>query len=199
LKSGQNFTTIDVPGAIGTEAHGINDAGAIVGTFQTTAGGRHGFLYDGGIFTTIAPPGAGSGGFNDYGALGINNAGQIVGSFEEEILGRGRHGYVYSNGTFTDVIYNSIGDQQSFAINNLGQVAGIYSSPRGYNGYIATPVSEPSIFAWLIAGFMAIAWQLRNRTLRRGGKARSTYMCWRRPTFDPHANAGVTSPQPLQS
>jgi probable HAF family extracellular repeat protein len=153
LKSGQQFTTIDVPGAIATELHGINDAGAIVGTFQTALGIRHGFLYEAGLFTTITPPGASQDG--DYGALGINNAGQIVGSFEEEILGGGRHGYVFSNGTFTNIVYgNSILDQQSYAINTLGQVVGIYSSSRGYDGYIATPVPEPSIFAGLIAGLL---------------------------------------------
>ena len=33
LNTGGSFIPIDVPGAIATEAHGINDAGQIVGAF----------------------------------------------------------------------------------------------------------------------------------------------------------------------
>ena len=47
------FTTIDVPGATSTQAHGINPRGDIVGTYE--AGGiRHGFLLHEGAFTAIA-------------------------------------------------------------------------------------------------------------------------------------------------
>ena len=40
-----SFTQIDVPGAIFTEAFGINDAGQIVGGFNDSTG-SHGFLLD---------------------------------------------------------------------------------------------------------------------------------------------------------
>ena len=52
------FTQIDVPGAPFTEAHGINDAGQIVGGFNDSTG-SHGFLLDtGGSFIQIDVPGA---------------------------------------------------------------------------------------------------------------------------------------------
>ena len=70
------FTTIDVPGARGTEAHGINATGQIVGQFFGFTGSTHGFLDTDGVFTTIDVPGA----FSTE-ALGINDAGQIVGKF----------------------------------------------------------------------------------------------------------------------
>jgi probable HAF family extracellular repeat protein len=38
------YTTIDVPGAIYTEADGINNAGQIVGYYADLHGGEHGFL-----------------------------------------------------------------------------------------------------------------------------------------------------------
>src|SRR5262249_22268165 len=82
-KDGATFTTIDVPGASFTEAHGINDAGQIVGSFTD---GDHGFLKDAATFTTIDAPGA-----ILTGALGINDAGQIVGLFDDAT---GRHGFV---------------------------------------------------------------------------------------------------------
>ena len=39
-----SFTQIDVPGAFGTRAHGINDAGQIVGQFFDSTISIHGFL-----------------------------------------------------------------------------------------------------------------------------------------------------------
>lgn len=76
LYSGGSFTTIDVPGAFRTQAHGINGAGQIVGFFGTSGAvaSQHGFLYAGGSFTTLDVPGAS---FTQ--AFGINDAGQIVG------------------------------------------------------------------------------------------------------------------------
>jgi uncharacterized membrane protein len=56
LKEGATFTTIDVPGAIATDAQGINDAGQIVGGFGNVTG--HGFLKEGATFITIDVPGA---------------------------------------------------------------------------------------------------------------------------------------------
>src|SRR6516162_8462147 len=56
------FTTIDVPGAHWTEAHGINASGQIVGSYGDAggpdAGSRHGFLLDHGSLTTLDVPGA---------------------------------------------------------------------------------------------------------------------------------------------
>ena len=75
LDTGGSFTPIDVPGAFSTRAHGINDAGQIVGSFSDSTG-VHGFLDTGGSFTPIDVPGAIS-----TDALGINDAGQIVGDF----------------------------------------------------------------------------------------------------------------------
>src|SRR5271157_4672682 len=68
------FTTIDVPGAVTTDAFGINDAGQVVGTYQDASLIIHGFLLAGGTITTIDRPGSSS-----TELTGINNSGQIVG------------------------------------------------------------------------------------------------------------------------
>ncbi len=81
------FTQFDVPfpGAVSTEAFGINNAGQIVGVF-TEPGALHGFLFDGGdTFTRIDVPG----GINTF-ARGINTAGQIVGEFVSDRV----HGFL---------------------------------------------------------------------------------------------------------
>jgi probable HAF family extracellular repeat protein len=86
LYTAGTLTTIavPVPGAR-TEAHGINNAGQIVGQFTDNSGG-HGFLYDAGIFTSIDVPA----GLGLSTAWGINDAGQIVGGFEGRQWGEAR-------------------------------------------------------------------------------------------------------------
>lgn len=81
------WSDIDVPGGDGTRAHGINQAGRIVGSYSA-GDSRHGFLRDvDGTFTTIDFPGA------DLGTevYGINDAGTIVGLYS---VSTGTHGFV---------------------------------------------------------------------------------------------------------
>jgi probable HAF family extracellular repeat protein len=68
-----SFKQIDYPGAVQTEAFGINAAGDIVGRYEDTHGVQHGFLLRNGLFTSIDSPGP-----NTY-AWGINSRGEIVG------------------------------------------------------------------------------------------------------------------------
>ena len=69
------YATIDFPGALATDALGINAAGQIVGHYLDGFT-QHGFLLDEGTFTTVDPPGST---FTE--AIGINAAGQIVGDY----------------------------------------------------------------------------------------------------------------------
>jgi probable HAF family extracellular repeat protein len=70
------FTTIDVPGATGTNVTGINPRGDIVGQYTDADGVEHGFLLSGGEFTMIDVPSAMS-----TSAIGINPEGDIVGAY----------------------------------------------------------------------------------------------------------------------
>jgi probable HAF family extracellular repeat protein len=70
------FSTIDFPGAVLTNAQGINAQGEIVGFYTDTAGRTHGFVQSGGHFRSIDMPGAQS-----TQARGIGPAGDIVGSY----------------------------------------------------------------------------------------------------------------------
>jgi VCBS repeat-containing protein len=90
------FTSFDTPfdDTNGTFAGGINDLSQIVGSYTDSAGRSHGFLKDGGVFTTIDNPLGTNGTF----VGGINDAGQVVGWYTD---GSGvNHGFVASmNGT----------------------------------------------------------------------------------------------------
>jgi uncharacterized membrane protein len=86
------FTTIDVPGASGTVAFGINPGGDIVGFFAVGSGSTsqlHGFLLSKGVFTTIDVPG-----MSETLAFGINPQGDIVGYTTNFDVA---HGFLLSN------------------------------------------------------------------------------------------------------
>ena len=122
------FTTIDVPGAIGTTARGVNDSGEIVGSF-TDDTGSHGFLYKGGTFATLGPPGA-----SQSEAASINNAGQIVGSFTDSA---GQHGFLNVGGAFTTIDFPGATSTSGMAIDNAGRILGSFASPTDFSYFIA--------------------------------------------------------------
>ncbi len=93
------FSSIDFPGAVLTNAQGINPGGDIVGFYNDTLGKQHGFLLSEGNFTSIDYPDA-----MNTSARGISPGGNIVGSFEVAPGGPANvHGYLLSGGTFTEV------------------------------------------------------------------------------------------------
>jgi probable HAF family extracellular repeat protein len=89
--SAQNlvFTPIDFPGAVLTNAQGINAQGEIVGFYTDTAGLTHGFVQSGGNFRSIDYPGAWI-----TRARGIGPAGDIVGNYQRP----GESGAIPSHG-----------------------------------------------------------------------------------------------------
>ncbi len=115
------FTKIQVPGAMKTEASGINNAGQVVGTYWSFDGTVHGYLFDGSTHATIDFPGA------PYTfVFGINAAGQIVGSAAFTSLGPW-FALVADHGTFT--AYNFPNQQtDGRAINAAGQIVGVWDA-----------------------------------------------------------------------
>src|SRR5262249_54434366 len=106
-KADYEFTTIDVPGSIATEAYGINASGQIVGLYYD--GAFHGFLRDvDGTYTRIDVTGR-----ERNLAYGINDSGQIVGE--------------YVGGGFlrdVDGTYITIDSVVLRGINNAGDIVG---------------------------------------------------------------------------
>lgn len=85
----KKFTDINIKGGTNIEASGINDKGAVVGTYVDSTGTAHGFLKVGAKVTNLDPPGAAAGtpigpadGFiNNKGVITIfasNSAGTLV-------------------------------------------------------------------------------------------------------------------------
>ena len=127
-----SFTTIDVPGAVYTQAFGINKSGDIVGGYGTTFTDSHGFLLSGGSFTTFDGPGT----FTR--ADGIDKSGNIVGSYRDANTGLD-HGFLrLADSTFT-TIDDPDGAQGSRinGINNAGTMVGDFTDAAGFaHGFV---------------------------------------------------------------
>jgi hypothetical protein len=102
------FTAIDFPGAVLTNAQGINAGGEIVGFYNdaATPSKTHGFVLSGGQFQSIDFPAA-----RTTLARGIGPAGDIVGSYQTqtETGGLPNHGFLLNRrGEFAQVDFPSI-------------------------------------------------------------------------------------------
>ena len=134
-----SFTTIDIPGASGTAAVGINDAAQIVGQF-IGATGKLGFLDTQGSFTSIGFPGA-----HTTAALGINSGGLIVGTYRD--ASSIDHGFLFSAATSTFIPINVPGSTNTAGqgINGEDQIVGYFSDASGTHGFLDTGGSFTSI------------------------------------------------------
>lgn len=73
------FSTIDFPGAVLTNAQGINASGDVVGFYTDTAGTTHGFVMSGGGFQSVDYPNARS-----TQLRGIGPSGDVVGTYQRQ-------------------------------------------------------------------------------------------------------------------
>jgi uncharacterized membrane protein len=186
LLSGGNLTQISVPGAgqLGTQAHGLNNAGQIVGSYDTPIMNPSptGFLLTGGNYTTLGNLGPAYGinnvgqivggsnllsggivtrlevpGFLNTNAQAINDVGQIAGWYG---AGGVAHGFLLSDGTYTTLDVPAAQSTHLYGINNAGLVVGDYTDAAGSeHGFLASPVPEPSALVLLVIGTLGLmAW-----------------------------------------
>lgn len=144
------FTTIDVPGAVGTNVNGINSLGELVGNYATSSNGpSSGFIYSGGNFTLFNYPGASS-----TIAFGINDSSLISGTAYVK-NGTAAVSFIYDGATFTTV--RAPGDSATLVrgINNSGTVVGgdglTLSGTKGFALVGATfkSISPPGVYVYV--------------------------------------------------
>jgi uncharacterized membrane protein len=132
------FTDISPAGSLFTIAQGINNAGQVVGSAILAATGANAFLRqpDGSItlFQIGAAPTR---------ARGINDMGLITGFMT---VGGVNQGFVGTSSGFQTLMVPGSDETIPEAINNSGQVAGLYRTGGGTvtSGFIATPVEMPT-------------------------------------------------------
>ncbi len=144
---GGNFTLINYPGALGTAATAVNDAGDIVGIYLACQSGNsesevlqlpctygqvHGFLLSGGTYTNIDPPGS-------IGTFvgGMNNSGEIVGSYGEAVFKS--HGFLFKSGVYTIVDVPGASSTEIRGVNDEGEIVGSAQINSGTEEFIGTP------------------------------------------------------------
>lgn len=135
------FTSIDVPGASGTLATGINPGRHIVGIYYDSGGNSHGFLLKGSNYSTVDVPGSlvGVSGTLPTEANGINPAGDIVGDYYAPPGAPGapactahtppfspqcRRGFLYHEGRFSNVLVPGKKGSIPNAISPNGEIFG---------------------------------------------------------------------------
>ena len=102
-----SFTTIDDPDGIPgtTSLLGINNSGAVLGTFIDSSQVVHGFVLSGGVFTTITVPSSLAAPGETIGNTlpgGINDSGVVAGTYAVN-GGVGSHGFVDAGGSFSAI------------------------------------------------------------------------------------------------
>jgi probable HAF family extracellular repeat protein len=103
----------------------INKGGQIVGDYNDSNGGIHGFLYSGGQYVTLNDPLGTAGTI----ALGINRFGQIVGDYGDS--SGHQHGFLYTGGKYI-TLDDPLGTSTvATGINDRGQIVGYYTDSAG--------------------------------------------------------------------
>jgi hypothetical protein len=129
--SGGSLTSFDYPGASLTEAYGINDSGVVVGSYIPTGSGiYYSYTQNGTTYTTLNVPGATT--LSE--ALGINSAGTVVGAYigaDSKV-----HGYIDNGGSYSTFDVPGSTSTYVYAINNHGDLAGVYNDSAGQHGYV---------------------------------------------------------------
>lgn len=118
------FTTLDFPGALLTNAQGINAGGEIVGFYTDTSGRTRGFVVSGGDYRSVDYPGA-----RATQLRGIGPSGDVVGTYQRqnETGSVPIHGFILTrHGEFHSVDYP--GHQNTIAQRILpdGTILGCY-------------------------------------------------------------------------
>jgi hypothetical protein len=151
------FTTIRFPGAVTTQANGLDDQGRVVGDYLDQEGVYHGYLWKNGRFTTIDVPGT-----VGTTPLGLNNRGEIVGVYLRadgtiHAFFRGRRGQI------TTIDAPGVENTFPFDINDRGRIVGFTANgtdPNTIHGFLLksgpdgpfTPIDVPGAPNTLASG-----------------------------------------------
>jgi hypothetical protein len=152
MADGYRFTRIDVPGAVHTEARGINARETIVGEYVDGEGLIHGFRLSGGAFSSIdVPEGSAMGG-----TRAINARGDVVGHYtDEDDLQRG---FLLRDGQFHSIPYPVLG------VNNAGDLVGNGLADDGETlfGWVLRDGVFETVLARVGNGVTANVWAIQD-------------------------------------
>jgi hypothetical protein len=160
----KSLSSVAVPKAVSTSIIGVNNAGSLVGFYETSASVFHGLLLVGKTITNLDDP---KGLAGTTSAQGINTANEVVGYYQP--TSTTWTGFLYSAGTFTDIAVPGATSTFAENITDAGLVAGAYIDSSSvehaftYDGSTYTTLDVPgstSGYGWGInaAGEVTITW-----------------------------------------
>jgi hypothetical protein len=168
IKTNTFSADINDPNAVSTVTAAINNSEEIAGFYtDSTTGVIHGFIDNGGSFTTVDPLGA-----TETEVLGLNDKG-IADGFA--VIGGVQHGILYNSLTKMFTILDPPGSTSTTlnGLNDAGDVVGFFMDAAGNtDGALGTPVPEPPAWLMILAGFAGLGC-LGLRRSRRPGVARA--------------------------
>lgn len=153
-------------GGAGSQANAINNSGKVTGSSDVVGSLLpHAFLYDG-VMHDLGTLGG------DYsGGSGINSAGHVVGYSNLTINGD-THAFLYNGNQMLDL--NSFIDpnsgwelQWARGINDSGQIVGVGRINGAQQGFLLTPIPEPSVISLFIIGGVGLLWRSRRKSKSR--------------------------------
>jgi len=170
-QEGGAFTDINhlLPTNFNSQAVGINSDSTpeIVGFYQPDAdlATSFGFVDEGGTIQTIDPFGS-----TFTQALGVNDQGEIVGFYLD--ADGVQHGYIDNGGVFTSFDPPDSASTTINGINDKGDIVGFYTNNATdtVDGFVGTPVPEPSTWAMMLLGFAGFGF-IGYRRARKGTAA----------------------------
>ena len=124
------FKTIKVAGAQSAAIYGVNNNGAMVGSYVDSSGVRHGFkrLSTGKVIPIDDPKGT------DTYCFAINKTGAIVGYYATS--SHTAQAFRYVNGKFTDIGPAGSTGSQATGINDHGDISGNFGDSKGSHGFL---------------------------------------------------------------
>jgi len=147
VTNGVSMTLPNVPNTAFTHYTGLNDAGALVGFYETLDGSTElGFLYANGVFAAVSFPGS----FSTR-AFGINDAGQIVGMYFPNGPGF-VDGFLDSNGVFTTIDVPGTVSNIVWGISNSGYMVGTSVGSFLYANGVFTTIQVPGAYETDVTG-----------------------------------------------
>ena len=158
---------INDPLAVSTVTAAINNSDEIAGFFTDPGGVIHGFIDNGGVFSTVDPTGS-----TETELLGLNDNG-IADGFA--VIGGVQHGILFDSLTDTFTILDPPGSTATTlnGLNDAGDVVGFFVDATGNtDGTLGTPVPEPTTWLMILAGFAGLGC-LSLRSSRRPQVARA--------------------------
>jgi PEP-CTERM motif len=158
---------INDPLAVSTVTAAINNSDEIAGFFTDSSGVIHGFIDNGGVFSTVDPTGS-----TETQLLGLNDKG-IADGFA--VIGGVQHGILFDSLTDTFTILDPPGSTSTTlnGLNDRGQLVGFFVDAAGNtDGTLGTPVPEPTTWLMILAGFAGLGC-LSLRSSRRPQVARA--------------------------